>query len=134
MLGAKTLDSVLTAVEALLYRLYVLPGEVKAVQASTPKRPPPKGPAKRSGEQERMAAAQDVRQQLILARSIPALVHFVNGEARHPRFLADPVYDVPVHGTGDGLVDGFGHMVAVGVEIGVASSVKWYERANSGWR
>ena len=39
--GAKTLDSILTAVEALLYRLYVLPGEVKAVQASTPKRPPP---------------------------------------------------------------------------------------------
>ena len=35
----KTLDSVLTAVEALLYRLYVLPGEVKAVEASTPKRP-----------------------------------------------------------------------------------------------
>ena len=37
----KTLDSVLTAVEALLYRLYVLPGEVKEVEASTPKRPPP---------------------------------------------------------------------------------------------
>ena len=36
--SAKTLDSVLTAVEALLYRLYVLPGEVKAVEASTPKR------------------------------------------------------------------------------------------------
>ena len=39
--GTKTLDSVLTAVEALLYRLYVLPGEVKAVEASTPKRPLP---------------------------------------------------------------------------------------------
>ncbi|MCY4555312.1 MAG: hypothetical protein OXF79_02775 [Chloroflexi bacterium] len=39
--SAKTLDSVLTAVEALLYRLYVLPGEVKAVKASTPKRQPP---------------------------------------------------------------------------------------------
>ena len=39
--GEKTLDSVLTAVEALLYRLYVLPGEVKAVEASTPKRPLP---------------------------------------------------------------------------------------------
>ena len=36
--STKTLDSVLTAVEALLYRLYVLPGEVKAVEASTPKR------------------------------------------------------------------------------------------------
>ena len=39
--SARTLDSVLTAVEALLYRLYVLPGEVKAVEASTPKRPLP---------------------------------------------------------------------------------------------
>ena len=34
----KTLARVITAVEALLYRLYVLPGEVKAVEASTPKR------------------------------------------------------------------------------------------------
>ena len=42
----------------------------------------------------------------------------MNDEARHPRFLADAVHDVPVHRTGDGLVDGFGHMVAVGVEIG----------------
>ena len=39
--GEKTLDSVLAAVEALLYRLYVLPGEVKLVEASTPKRPLP---------------------------------------------------------------------------------------------
>ena len=39
--SAKTLDSVLTAVEALLYRLYVLPGEVKEVEASTPKRSAP---------------------------------------------------------------------------------------------
>ena len=45
--GEKTLDSVLTAVEALLYRLYVLPGEVKAVEASTPKRSVPDGPSRR---------------------------------------------------------------------------------------
>lgn len=37
----KTLDSVLSAVEALLHRLYVLPGEVNLVEASTPKRPLP---------------------------------------------------------------------------------------------
>ena len=37
----RTLDSVLSAVEALLHRLYVLPGEVKLVEASTPKRPLP---------------------------------------------------------------------------------------------
>ena len=43
----KTLDSVLSAVEALLYRLYVLPGEVKEVEASTPKRPSLSGPGSR---------------------------------------------------------------------------------------
>ena len=33
-----TLDSVLSAVEALLHRLYIFPGEVKTVEATTPKR------------------------------------------------------------------------------------------------
>ena len=43
----RTLDSVLSAVEALLHRLYVFPGEVKHVEASTPKRPSRSGPATR---------------------------------------------------------------------------------------
>lgn len=37
----RTLDSVLSAVETLLHRLYVSPGEVREVEASTPKRPLP---------------------------------------------------------------------------------------------
>ena len=35
----KALASVLTAVETLIHRLYVLPGEVKSLEESTPKRP-----------------------------------------------------------------------------------------------
>ena len=49
----KTLDSVLSAVEALLYRLYVLPGEVKEVEASTPKRPSLSRPGQSSGTRSR---------------------------------------------------------------------------------